>query len=207
MGLKSSYWSCFKACFKGYTFCFTTFLVRPSTGAQQSHEQAPKTVQMNLKDQSFVCMHPWRHVTFKFWEMLKNASGVTLVPKNIFILKILNFVQSFVECEVSLADGTLTFFRPSCRTTVCVCREPARTMVQSQTTAAPCTAATPTSTWAELGSPQQLIVGALVRHAALVVGEVVVGLGTRASTRRLLRKDPFVTLITTTSRPWTSPSK
>ncbi len=31
--------------------------------------------------QSFVCVPPWRRVTFKFWEMLKNASGVTLVPK------------------------------------------------------------------------------------------------------------------------------
>jgi hypothetical protein len=37
--------------------------------------------------------------------MLKNASEVTLVPKNIFFLKILNFMQSFVECKVSLADG------------------------------------------------------------------------------------------------------
>ncbi len=37
--------------------------------------------------------------------MLKNASDVILVPKNIFFLKILNFVQSFVECKVSLADG------------------------------------------------------------------------------------------------------
>jgi hypothetical protein len=45
-------------------------------------------------------------VTFKLWEMLKNASAVTLVPKNIFFLKILNFVQSFVECKVSLADGS-----------------------------------------------------------------------------------------------------
>jgi hypothetical protein len=45
-------------------------------------------------------------VTFKFWELLKNASEVTLVPKNIFFLKILNFVQSFVECKVSLADGS-----------------------------------------------------------------------------------------------------
>ncbi len=44
-------------------------------------------------------------MTFKFWEMIKNASEVTLVPKNIFMLKILNFVQSFVECKVSLADG------------------------------------------------------------------------------------------------------
>jgi hypothetical protein len=38
----------------GYAFWFTAFLVRPSAGAQQSHEQAPKNVQMNLKDQSFV---------------------------------------------------------------------------------------------------------------------------------------------------------
>jgi hypothetical protein len=37
--------------------------------------------------------------------MLKNVSEVTLVTKNIFFLKILNFVQSFVECKVSLADG------------------------------------------------------------------------------------------------------
>jgi hypothetical protein len=44
-------------------------------------------------------------VTFKFWELLKNASKITLVPKNIFFLKILNFVQSFAECKVSLADG------------------------------------------------------------------------------------------------------
>jgi hypothetical protein len=45
-------------------------------------------------------------VTFKFLEQLKNASEVTFVPKNIFFLKILNLVQSFVECKVSLADGT-----------------------------------------------------------------------------------------------------
>ncbi len=54
MGLKTSHWSGLKACFKGYTFCCATFLVRPSPGAQQSHERAPKNVQMTLKDQSFV---------------------------------------------------------------------------------------------------------------------------------------------------------
>jgi hypothetical protein len=38
MGLKSSHWCCLKACFKGYKFCFTTFLVRPSTAeTQRSH--------------------------------------------------------------------------------------------------------------------------------------------------------------------------
>ncbi len=52
-------------------------------------------------------MHPWCRVTFKFWELLKNASVVTLVPKNFIFLKILNLVQSFVECKVSLADGTI----------------------------------------------------------------------------------------------------
>jgi hypothetical protein len=41
-GLKSWHWSCLKACFKGYTCCFTTCLVRPSTGAKPSHERAPK---------------------------------------------------------------------------------------------------------------------------------------------------------------------
>jgi hypothetical protein len=38
--------------------------------------------------------------------MLKNASEVTLKPEIIFFQKMLNFVQSFVECKVSLADGT-----------------------------------------------------------------------------------------------------
>ncbi len=50
MGLKSSHWSCLKAWFEGYTFCFTTILVRPSTGAQRSHERALRNVQMTLKD-------------------------------------------------------------------------------------------------------------------------------------------------------------
>jgi hypothetical protein len=54
IGLKSSHWSSLKACFKGYTFCLTTFLVRPSTGAQRGHERPQKNVQMTLKDQSFV---------------------------------------------------------------------------------------------------------------------------------------------------------
>jgi hypothetical protein len=71
-----------------------------------------KNVQMTLKDQSFVnkfkvsfVCNP-EDVTFKFCEMLKNAVEVTLVSKRVYLLKILNFVQSFVECKVSLADGT-----------------------------------------------------------------------------------------------------
>jgi hypothetical protein len=113
MWIKSSHWSCLKAWFKGHTFCFTIFLVRPSTGAQQRHGRAPKKPSYDLERskfrqeaQGFVCVPPWRRVTFKFWEMLKNASEVTLVPKKIFFsLKILNFVQSFMECKASLADG------------------------------------------------------------------------------------------------------
>jgi hypothetical protein len=46
-------------------------------------------------------------MAFKFVEMLKNASNVTLVIKNIIFLKILNFVQGFVKYKVSLADGIL----------------------------------------------------------------------------------------------------
>jgi hypothetical protein len=57
-------------------------------------------------------------VTFKFWELLKNASEVSLVPKNIFFLKILNLVQSFVECKVSLADGTVRTFNVK-KTSLC----------------------------------------------------------------------------------------
>jgi hypothetical protein len=38
-------------------------------------------------------------VVFKFWK-------ITLVPKNIFFLTFFKFVQSFVKCKVSLADGT-----------------------------------------------------------------------------------------------------
>jgi hypothetical protein len=38
--------------------------------------------------------------------MLKNASEITLGTNIIFSLKILNFVQSFVKCKVSVADGT-----------------------------------------------------------------------------------------------------
>jgi hypothetical protein len=44
--------------------------------------------------------------------MLENASEVTLVQKSIFFLDIFNFVQSFVECKVSLADGTFHFNYP-----------------------------------------------------------------------------------------------
>ncbi len=102
--------------YKYYMFCFT-FLVRPSSGAQQSHERAPKeNVQMTLKLWKIEVSWTSSKVRFcaylqtctwpsNFWEMPKNASEITVVPKNIIFLKILNFVQSFVECEVSPADG------------------------------------------------------------------------------------------------------
>jgi hypothetical protein len=34
-------------------------------------------------------------VTFKIWEMLKKASEVTLVPKNIFFLKMFELCANF----------------------------------------------------------------------------------------------------------------
>jgi hypothetical protein len=49
--------------------------------------------------------------------MLRNASEMILVPKNIFSLKILNFVQCFVECKESLADGS---FEESIRLCSCM---------------------------------------------------------------------------------------
>ncbi len=55
-------------------------------------------------------------MTFKFWKMLQNVSEVTLVTKNIFVLKILNSVQSFVECKVSLVDDgiSIVFYSSPC---------------------------------------------------------------------------------------------
>jgi hypothetical protein len=63
---------------------------------------------------SFVCLP--EDVTFIFGKMLKNASEVTLVPKNIFLEKMLDFVQSFVECKVCLPDGAL-----NCRGSFMIC--------------------------------------------------------------------------------------
>ncbi len=55
--------------------------------------------------QSFVCVQPLKTWGFKFWEMLKNASEVTIVQKK--FLTLFKFVHSLVKCEVSLADGNL----------------------------------------------------------------------------------------------------
>jgi hypothetical protein len=108
MGLKSSHWSCLKTWFYGYTFCFTTFLIRQSTGAQQNHERAPKTFQWPWKikvlstSSKFRLCASLKMCDLQFWG--KNASEVTSTKKH-FFLKNLNFVQSFVECKVSLTDG------------------------------------------------------------------------------------------------------
>ncbi len=56
MGLKSSRWSCLKACFMGYTFCLRTFLVRPSTGAQDHLPEHSKA--MNEPQKTF--KWPWK---------------------------------------------------------------------------------------------------------------------------------------------------
>ncbi len=54
--LMSSPWSWLKACFNGYTFCFTTFLVRPYLleHSKTMNEPQKNNVQMTLKDLSFV---------------------------------------------------------------------------------------------------------------------------------------------------------
>jgi hypothetical protein len=54
MGLKSSHWSCLKASFKGYTFCFTRFWSDHLLEHSEAMNEPQKNVQMTLKDQSFV---------------------------------------------------------------------------------------------------------------------------------------------------------
>jgi hypothetical protein len=51
--------------------------------------------------QSFVCVPPRRRASFKFWEMLKNASEVTSLPKNIFLPKNFELSAKFrgVQCK------------------------------------------------------------------------------------------------------------
>ncbi len=116
MGIKSSHWSCLKACFKCYTFCFTTFLVRPSTGAQQRHERAQKGKKKTFKWPCKIKVSSTR-LKFRLYATLKTCDLQILgnawkclignlgkKKKRSFSSKKLNFVQSFVECKVSLAD-------------------------------------------------------------------------------------------------------
>jgi hypothetical protein len=79
MGIKSIHRSCLKAWFKGYTFCFTTFLVRQSWSTAKPWTSPNKRSngiersKFRQLVQSFVCVPPWIRMTFKFLEMLKNA--------------------------------------------------------------------------------------------------------------------------------------
>jgi hypothetical protein len=122
MGLKISHWSCLKACFKAHPFCFTTYLVRPSTGAQQSHERALKIRSNDLERskfrqqvQSYVRVHPCKSVTFKLsilyylYYYIIVTSEVTLVPKCICFLTILLFfdhtkITRMLYCRFWLLD-------------------------------------------------------------------------------------------------------
>jgi hypothetical protein len=87
-------------------------LVRPSAGAQQRQERDPKIVQMTLKDKnfvnkfkvSFVC-NPEEVWPSNFGKCLKMPKS-NLSTKKYFFLTFLKFVQSFVKCKVSLADGS-----------------------------------------------------------------------------------------------------
>ncbi len=66
MSLKSSNCSCLKACFRGYTFCFTTFLARPST----KHSETMKKPQKTFK-------WPWKiKVSFVFRKVIEFLVGV-----------------------------------------------------------------------------------------------------------------------------------
>jgi hypothetical protein len=66
MGFKSSHWFCLKACCKGYTFCFTTFLARvlERSKAMNKAQNKKKKRSNDLKRskfqqvQSFDCVHP-----------------------------------------------------------------------------------------------------------------------------------------------------
>jgi hypothetical protein len=68
-----------------------------------------KNVQMTSKDQGFVnkfnvsFVSSWRRVTFKFWEMLTNASEVNLVAKIFFFPK--NFELRAKFCGMQSKPG------------------------------------------------------------------------------------------------------
>jgi hypothetical protein len=69
----------------GQTIYWST--AKPWTSPKKSSNGLERS-KFRQQVQSFACVHPWRRVTFKFWEMLKNASEVTLVSKTIFSCKI-----------------------------------------------------------------------------------------------------------------------
>jgi hypothetical protein len=92
MGLKSSHCSCLKACLKGYTHCVSQHfwsdhqLEHSKTMNERKKKCSNDLVRSKFcqQVQSFVWVPPWRRVTFKFCQIPKNASEVTLVPKIFF---------------------------------------------------------------------------------------------------------------------------
>jgi hypothetical protein len=78
MGLKTSIWSCLKACFKGYNILFYNIFgqtiywstAKPWTSPKK-HSNDLERSKFRQQVQSFACVPPWRRVTFEFWEMLK----------------------------------------------------------------------------------------------------------------------------------------
>ncbi len=113
MGLKSSHWSCLKACLKGYTFCFTTFWSDHLLEHNKAINEPQKMFKWAWKIEVSSASSKFRlcaslktcdlQILGNAWKCLRgNRSN----KRHFFSLKILNFVQSFVECKVSLADGT-----------------------------------------------------------------------------------------------------
>jgi hypothetical protein len=107
MGLKSSHWSCSKAWFKGYTFCFTTFLDHLLEHSEAMNEPQ-KTfkwawkIKVSSTSSKFCLRASLKTCDLQF---LWNAWKCLRVPKDIFFLKISNFVQSFVECKLQSKPG------------------------------------------------------------------------------------------------------
>jgi hypothetical protein len=137
--LKSSHWSCLKACFKGYTFCFTTFSVRPSAEAQRIHERAPQDIQMILKVQSFVSKFKVSSASSPFRQQVQSfVRGIVGLPEDVWPSNFGNFLKmsqmwpqyqkiffpwTFLtilkvawsaNCTVSLADGTYSYSAYMC---------------------------------------------------------------------------------------------
>jgi hypothetical protein len=103
----------------GQTIYWST--AKPQTSPKK-HSNDLERSKFRQQLQSFVCVPPWRRVTFKFWEMLKDASEVTLVPTNIFLPKIFNLVQSFVEYVQSKSGWRYIYILTSLVATFCTLR-------------------------------------------------------------------------------------
>jgi hypothetical protein len=117
VNLKSSHWSCLKAWFKDYTFCFTKFFVRPSSGAQQSHERTPKSVQMTLKDQSFVNKFKFLFVhgcTLSVIAYYTQPGLVYYTQPGVRILRLLQNKWTRILLVHSYIDRRYVFFSPLC---------------------------------------------------------------------------------------------